>query len=141
MKTVLRLAALALAASLACGAALAQDAPNNSPAAGAHHGAADPQQQLDRLTKRLQLSPDQVAKIQPILQSRQQQAEAVRSDSSLKGADRRAKLLSIMQDADSQLQAVLTDTQRQQYQQWREKAMQRRMEQHATPNAGSGSGS
>ena len=130
MKLTVRLAALALASVAFAGTVSAQDAAGSPPpAAGAHRGG-DPQQQLAHLTKQLQLSPDQVAKIQPILQNRQQQMEALRSDSSVKGPDRRAKMMSIMQDTDTQVQAVLTDTQRQQYQQWREKAMQHRMDKH-----------
>lgn len=131
MKLTVRLAALALASVAFAGTVSAQDAASTPPAAaGAHHRGGDPQQQLAHLTKQLQLSPDQVAKIQPILQNRQQQVEALRSDSSVKGPDRRAKMMSIMQDTDTQVQAVLTDSQRQQYQQWREKAMQHRIDKH-----------
>jgi len=50
-----------------------------------------PEQQLDRLTKTLQLSTDQQSQIKPILADRQQQMQALYQDQSLSQPDKMAK--------------------------------------------------
>ncbi|RDS81610.1 hypothetical protein DWU98_10285 [Dyella monticola] len=117
-----RFALLGLALGIASVAPMvfAQDssAPANSDSAAPamrQHAAPDPQKQAARLAKHLGLSDDQTTKITSILQNRQQQAQAARSDSSLSAQDRRAKMRSIQQDADSQINAVLTPAQQTQY--------------------------
>ncbi|WP_243040538.1 hypothetical protein [Dyella sedimenti] len=135
---------LPLYAALAFGLGLALSthafAQQQGGAASQHMHTPDPQQQLDRLTKQLQLTNDQQAKIGPILQQRQQQMDALRGDSSLQPADRRAKVMSIMKDANDQIDAVLTPAQRDQVKAMREKAMER-MEQHRGQHAPSSSSS
>jgi periplasmic protein CpxP/Spy len=139
MKSSTRLAVIALAIGVALtGGASAQDAAdqNGDPAqAGAKHAPASPEQQLEHLTKRLQLTPDQVEKIGPILQNRRENLESLRSDPSTKGPDRRAKAEAITQASEQQVEAILTDSQRQQYEQQREKALQRRMDKHPQADA------
>ena len=128
------------------GAAWAQQGtPPTAPTAPTtkHLHAIDPQQQIERLTKQLQLTPDQQAKILPILQQRDQQLEALRSDSSLKPPDRRAKAMSIVQSSNQQIDALLTEPQLTKAQAMREKAMERREEkrgQQAPPSSSSSSG-
>ena len=122
----LMLASLSLAFGLAAAPVLAQqDAPA---AQGQAHGQGhmDPQEQLQKLTRRLQLTTDQQAKIGAILQDRQQQVQSVRGDSSLKPVDKRARLKSLMDDTQSSISAVLTDQQRQRWTQMREKMMEKR---------------
>jgi periplasmic protein CpxP/Spy len=120
-KTASRFALLALALSAAslAPAAFAQDnAPasaGSSSSAMPRHAAPDPQKQAARLAKRLGLSDDQSAKITTILQNRQQQLAAARGDSSLSPQDRRAKVRSIQQDTDTQINGVLTPAQQTQY--------------------------
>jgi Spy/CpxP family protein refolding chaperone len=118
------------------GGALAQQTSSPESAAsekGAPSRAHAPnaQQQLQRMTKQLQLSSDQQAKLGPILQQRDQQVQALRSDSSLKPADRRAKMMGLMQDTNAQVDAVLTPAQRDQLKAMREKAMERAEERRA----------
>ncbi|MGH8160368.1 MAG: hypothetical protein ACREPQ_19820 [Rhodanobacter sp.] len=132
MKPALRLALLSFALSLASsGAVMAQPfqdtaTPTDStPSAPSHH-TPDPQHQIARLSRKLQLTPDQAAKIEPILQSRQQQMQQLRADTTLAPRDRRAKMRTLMQDSNNQVQAVLTDSQKQQYQQMQQQAMQQR---------------
>lgn len=125
------------------GAAWAQQGTPPTAPTTKHLHAIDPQQQIERLTKQLQLTPDQQAKILPILQQRDQQLEALRSDSSLKPADRRAKAMSIVQSSNQQIDALLTEPQRTKAQAMREKAMERREEkrgQQAPPSSSSSSG-
>jgi periplasmic protein CpxP/Spy len=123
---IARLAVLGLGlgmfAALPLGTALAQDngsSESNAPAAhGAH--APDPQKQAQRLTHQLGLSSDQTAKLTTILQGQQQQIAALRADSSLSQSDRREKMRGIREDSDKQINALLTPSQQQQYQQLRQ---------------------
>lgn len=90
------------------------------------HRTPDPQRQAHRLARKLQLNAQQTSAIEPILQDRMQQAERLRADASLSPRDRRSRMRAINHDADSRMQAVLTDSQRQQYQQMRQQMKQRR---------------
>ncbi|QNK03398.1 hypothetical protein [Dyella telluris] len=128
-------AAFALVAALSGAAIAQQSAPapttggGNPPAAGNQHmHKFDAQTQLERLTKQLQLTTDQQAKIGPMLQQRDQQLEALHGDASLKPADRRAKAQAIMQDSEGQIGGVLTQQQNDKWKAMREKAMERMQE-------------
>jgi hypothetical protein len=143
MKLAVYLALLGLALSVV-GTAAAQSsqdetAPTTSTAAMAAHQPADPQQQVARLSRKLQLTPAQAAKIEPILQSRQQQMQQLRADTSMTPNDRHAKMRSIMQDSNTQLQSVLTDSQKQQYQQMMQQMMQHRQDKQGSSSDSSGS--
>jgi len=139
--------AFAFAAALCSPAFAQQNAPapagNTPPAAGNHNmHAFDAQSQLQRLSKQLQLTSDQQAKIGPMLQQRDQQMQSLQGDSSLKPADRRAKAMSIMQDTQSQIGGVLTPEQRDKWKAMREKAMERMQEKRGqnVPSSPSSSG-
>jgi periplasmic protein CpxP/Spy len=88
--------------------------------------APNPQRAAHHLGKQLGLSKDQVAQIEPIIANRQQQVASVRSDASLSPQDRRAKLRSIQQDSRNKIEALLTDSQKQQF----EQMLQNRRAQH-----------
>lgn len=139
MKPVLRLALLGFALSLASvGAVMAQPfqdtaASTDSTSTASSHHAPDPQRQIARLSRKLQLTPDQAARIEPILQNRQQQMQQLRADTALAPHDRRTRMRTIMQDSDSELQAILTDSQKQQYQQMQQQAMQQRQDKKKSP--------
>ena len=77
----------------------------------------DPAKQAAHLAKKLGLTADQQAQLTPILANRDQQAMALRADTSLSPQDRHAKMLSLRQDSDAKIKAVLTDAQKQQYDQ------------------------
>ncbi|HEX4758631.1 MAG TPA: hypothetical protein VH308_11640 [Terracidiphilus sp.] len=120
-------ATILLGALLSAGTLLAQ-APdsNQAPAANApqvaqtqrgEHRDFDPAKQAAHLGKRLGLSSDQVAQIQPILADRQQQMKSLHADSSLNQQDRHAKAKTIMEDSKTKLEAVMNDTQKQQFEQ------------------------
>jgi len=87
----------------------------------------DPGKRAAHLGKQLGLSSDQVSQITPILADRRQQMQSLRTDASLAPRDRRAKARAIMQDSNSKIEAVLNDTQKQQYEQI---LAQRRSHQH-----------
>jgi Spy/CpxP family protein refolding chaperone len=69
---------------------------------------------------RLNLTDDQRAKIQPILQSSRQQAQAVRNDATLTPEQKQAKMRDIHQGAMTQMNSLLTPEQQQQWQQMRQ---------------------
>ena len=123
----LTLASLSLVFGLAAVPALAQqNAPTAAPAGHGQGQHMDSQEQLQKLTKRLQLTPDQQSKIGAILQDRQQQVQSIRGDTSLKPIDKRTKLKSLMESTQASIGAVLTDQQRQRWTDMREKMMERR---------------
>ena len=101
--------------------------PNQAPAAnapqltqtqpGRPHSTFDPAEQAAHLGKRLGLSSDQVAQLQPILADRRQQMQTLRANTSLTEQDRHAKARAIMQDSKSKIEALMNDTQKQQFEQ------------------------
>lgn len=113
---------------LLSGVLMAQTADQSSAAAanpnttaqtanGPHRGAPDPEREAKHLGKKLGLSQDQVAQIQPILADRQQQVQSVRSDTTLAPKDRMAKIRGIREDSKNKIEAVLNDQQKQQFEQ------------------------
>jgi protein CpxP len=147
MKLVNRFALLGLVLGLGVtGAAYAQPFQNTPPSADNgnsapdQHAMPDPQKQTARLSRKLQLTPDQAAKIEPIIAMRQQQMQQMRADTSASPRDLHQKMRALKQSTDSQIQAILTDSQRQQYQQMQQQAMQKHMEhKQGAPAAGDGS--
>lgn len=71
--------------------------------------------QLEMLTKRLNLSPDQVTQIKAINEDTRTQAMAVRGDQSLSQADRRSKMMDIRKTSQDKVRAVLNDDQKAKY--------------------------
>jgi periplasmic protein CpxP/Spy len=125
--------------------AIAQDNGNNDqqspPAAAPEHGGRghfDPQMRTERLTKRLNLTSDQQAKVLDIFKSAQSQGEALRSDSSLSQEDRRAKMMEIHKTTDEQVRAVLDPSQQKKWDAMQargEQRMQERQNGQAPPPA------
>jgi hypothetical protein len=108
-------AKLILISGTAFGTALMAQTPD-APPPQVHH-AANPQQQLNRLTKKLALTADQQSQLLPILTSRDEQVSTIESDTTLMPKERHAKLMAVRNDATSRLRNVLTDTQRAAYDQ------------------------
>lgn len=102
-----------------------------------HHGPPSPERQLKHLTKTLNLTSDQQQQILPILQDRQTQVEAIHNNSSLSPQQRRQQMHRAMKDANQKLEAVMTDTQKQQF----EQQMQERRDQMRERRMGQGAGS
>ncbi len=118
MKHLLVTSSLAL--SLSFGAAFAQQTPDNPQATpqqsapaeqGAHHRAPNPQKEARRLSKKLNLTPDQTAKLEPILATRDQQMQALRQNAQLSPQDRHQQMQTIQQQTEQQLGGVLTPDQ------------------------------
>jgi Spy/CpxP family protein refolding chaperone len=127
------LTALAAASLFTAGSAFGQNttpAPN-APAAGAPTtppGA--PRARMD-IAKALNLTDDQKAKVQPILDAQRQKARAVMQDDSLSTDDKRAKMKEIRDATAAQLKPILTPEQLATWQK-----MQTRMRRMAPPAGG-----
>src|SRR4051794_25329070 len=119
----------ALAVTLAATAAFAQqsaqqpnqpsgDATTQQPTGnyGHHgrHGKMDPQKAAEHLGKRLNLSADQTAKLEPIFATQQQKMTELRSNTGLTEDQRREQAKAIFKDTHDQLSQVLTPDQMQQ---------------------------
>jgi periplasmic protein CpxP/Spy len=96
------------------------------------HHAPNPDKQAKHLGKELGLSRDQVAQIKPVLEDRVQQMQALRADTSLSPQDRHAKAHGIVEDSKNKIEAVLNDTQKQQFEQM---LQQRRAHHDSKPQA------
>ena len=142
-----QICSLAISTLFGIGVAIAapqtQD-PQAPPASSADNGhprhQADPNRQLQMLTKRLNLTSDQQNKILPVLTNRVQQTESLRTDTSLSAQDRRAKMHSIREEGDTQIRAVLTDSQKQTYDQWQQQMREREMQRHEQRTNSGGTG-
>jgi Spy/CpxP family protein refolding chaperone len=113
-----RLLATALALSLTGTAALAQQV---TPAPDAQQPAAapaaptvkpmHPHKEVERLTKQLSLTPDQTAKLNPIIKDRDEKITAIRSNSALSPEDAKHQVRDVMKTSQEQLKAILTPDQ------------------------------
>ena len=91
-----------------------QDQANaaNGPDGGrGHRGLMDPAQRTAELTKKLNLTSDQQAKVQSLLEAQRSQMESARQDNSSAQQDRRAKMMDIHKSTGTQIRAVLDSDQ------------------------------
>lgn len=119
----------------------AQAASPNTPAppdaqAPPANRAPNPERLAKMMAKRLSLTPDQESQIEPILAERDQQVQGARADASLTPRDRRAKVRGIQQDSDSKIEAILSDGQKQQYEQMKAEQRAKRQEQRQQGQGG-----
>jgi|SRR5581483_3727673 len=84
---------------------------------GRHMHRMDPNKRLEWMSKKLNLTEDQKAKLQPILQDQFQQMKAVREDASLNREQKRDKMNQIRQTFHPQVVAVLSPDQQQKLEQ------------------------
>jgi len=89
------------------------------------------ERQLERMSKSLNLTDDQKARIRPILQNRNKQLEDLRAKSSLPQGDARAKAAEIRRSARQQIDQILTPEQRE-----KQKAIRRGVRQKGSEQAG-----
>ncbi len=71
--------------------------------------------QVEFLTSKLNLTPDQVTQVKAINADTMKQMSAVREDTSLAQADRRTKMMDIRKASLDNLRAILTDDQKTKY--------------------------
>ena len=120
-KPMMRTAILALCTTaLSSVPMMAQDnsgaAPQQQDQAGPPRGGrGGGERQIEMLTKRLNLTPDQVTQVKAIDDSSRQQMMALRSDTTVAQSDKRAKMMAIHQASQEKIRAVLNDEQKTKY--------------------------
>ena len=114
--------------------ASAQQPGNGSGRMG--HMQMTPDEQLARMTKRYDLSADQQTQIKPILADTHQQMMTLRQDSSMSREDKMAKMKTIRDDANTKIQAVLNDTQKQKFAEDQQRQMERMQQRGGGAPAG-----
>jgi protein CpxP len=119
-KTLVQVAVLALGmTALTMLPAMAQDpsAPPPPPQGqdGPQQGRGGPGgrgNQVEFLTKKLNLTPDQVTQVKAIDADTMNQMKALREDTSVAGPDKRAKMMDIHKASQDKIRALLTDDQK-----------------------------
>ena len=96
------------------------------PPMGPRHGRMGGRQG-ERLTRQLNLSPDQAAQVKAIDEDSMKQAMAVRNDTSLSKADQRSKMMDIRKASQDKIRAVLNDEQKTKYDAMQTRMRERRM--------------
>jgi protein CpxP len=109
--------------------------PQSSPARQSHK-TANPARQAKRMAKKLGLSADQQSELEPVLRIRQQQIQSVRADTTMSPNVKRTTIRGIRQNSDRKIEASLSDTQKQQYEQMKQDRQARR---HAPTGSASNS--
>ena len=106
-------------------------AQSGSPDGGhkGQHERMSPDQQLGHLAEALSLTDDQKSQIRPILEYRSQKMQSIHADSTLSSDDRRSKMHSLFDDSNSKIRAVLTDAQKQKFDEMQQRRRER-MEKH-----------
>jgi protein CpxP len=87
--------------------------------------------QVEFLTKKLNLTPDQVTQVKAIDDSTRQQMMALRNDTSTTSDEKRPKMMAIRQASDAKIRALLTPDQQTKYD-----AMQAEMREHRRDGSG-----
>jgi periplasmic protein CpxP/Spy len=95
---------------------MAQDAAPAAPPAGQMRGGPGHRgDMVEMLTKKLNLTPDQVTQVKAINADAMTQAKAVHDDSSLSQADMRSKMMDIHKTSQDKIRGILTDEQKTKY--------------------------
>ncbi len=95
-----------LALSLAGGLAVAQQAVE-----ARHHHSHDPHKAAIHMSKKLNLSADQTAKVEPILAAREQKIAALKSNTAVDEKGRKEQMRAIHSDTEQQLSGILSANQ------------------------------
>ncbi|MGH9503688.1 MAG: Spy/CpxP family protein refolding chaperone [Terriglobales bacterium] len=142
-RSLVAAAVLAGLLSFGAGSALAQDQQGAAPPPasdqqsgqemGRHmgrHQMPSVDDQVKHLTKKLNLSDDQQAKLKPILEDQRKQMDDLRNDSSLSREDRFSKMREIRQNSDTQIKSVLNDDQQKNFDKMRDEQHDRMKQWH-----------
>jgi periplasmic protein CpxP/Spy len=113
MKISLRISTLLFALALVAIPVTQAQTPDNAPPPPQEgHGkggkGGGPRQMIDQLTKKLNLTADQVKQVTDIVKSHDEALKALRDDTSLSNQDRRAKSQAIFKEIQTQVRAKLT---------------------------------
>ena len=111
-KNILRSLAILAVAGLLGATASAQDTKQDTKAP---RRGAQVEERLKQLSEELNLTPEQKAKIKPVLEKEREKVQALRSDTSLTREQRQEKMRAMRADLDKQIKPILTADQ---YQKW-----------------------
>jgi protein CpxP len=111
MKRILLSASLVLALSGSLVFAQSTTTPASPAGKHFHHHRPNAQEEAAWLTKKLNLSSDQTAKLEPILADRDQKMSALWSNTSISQDEKKQQMRTIHQDLNQQLSTVLTPEQ------------------------------
>jgi Spy/CpxP family protein refolding chaperone len=124
-KLQLMFIAVVLSLSLA---AFGQSSPDTQNGQGEHHGGGhdrgrgmNADAQLEHMSRALNLTDDQKAKIKPILEEQSNKMHQLMQDTSISQQDKRSKFQQIHQDTMSQIKPILTSDQQQKLESMRER--------------------
>ena len=92
-----------------------QNAQDQAPSATTGRQPMDPDQVVNMLAARLNLTEDQKTQIKPIIADRQQKLRDLREDTSSRPMQRMRKAKKIVEDSDKKIEPILNDQQKQQY--------------------------
>jgi Spy/CpxP family protein refolding chaperone len=87
-----------------------------------------PDEVMQRLGERLNLTDSQKEQLKPIIQDRQEKMQALRSDTSLRRGQRARKMKGILEDSDKKIKAILTPDQQKLYEAMEQQMRERRKE-------------
>jgi Spy/CpxP family protein refolding chaperone len=97
-----------------------------------------PDEVVQKLGEKLNLTDDQKEQIKPIIADRQQKLQALRSDTGRRRQKAR-EAKSILEDSDKKIKAILTPDQQKQYAELEQQMKERRQERRQTSNGGDSS--
>ena len=138
MKPITRVVALALCAAVLSATPVLMAQDNAAPPPPQQQNGMGPQSggharagrrgghRLEMLTKRLNLTPDQVTQVKAIDADTMSQMKALRSDTTTAKADKRSQMMAIHQASQDKIRNVLTDEQKTQFDAMQAKMKQRR---------------
>ncbi|MGA3223361.1 MAG: hypothetical protein ABSC65_06340 [Acidobacteriaceae bacterium] len=89
------------------------------------------------MAKKLGLTADQQAKIEPIFADRDQQVATLRANTTLAPKDRKVQIHSVVRDSDNKITALLSDTQKQQYEQLKQDRRAKRQQRQSEASTNS----
>ena len=92
-----------------------QQQDNMGPPPGGHGRGMRDGRQVEMLTKRLNLTPDQVTQVKAIDDDQMSQMKALRDDTATPKEDKRSKMMAIHQASQDKIRNVLTDEQKTKY--------------------------
>ena len=124
---------LGLALAGAWAHAQAQPGQGGGPQGGERRGrmGMSPEEQLERLSKALNLTDDQEGQIKPILAERHERMGKLRADESLAQEDRRAKMREIFEESNKKIRDILNEDQKKKFGE-----MQERQREHMEGRSG-----
>ena len=105
-------------------------AGDDAAAPAAAHAMPSPDEVVSKMTTKLSLTPDQAAKIKPIVADRQEKLKAIKADTTASKAERKSQAKTVYTESDAQIKAILTPEQQHKY-----AAMEQQMKSKATKHA------